>query len=86
MNDSLVDFSFIYDMSDNDSVYVNEVATLFLKTVSDGLAKLEDLINNSDDFEQIRRQAHFLKSSANVIKIKGKFVEYNLKGSYVARD
>lgn len=73
MSQKLVDFSFVYDMSDNDTAYVHEVATLFLNTVTDGLVKLEDLINTSDDLEQIRRQAHFLKSSANIIKVKGMY-------------
>lgn len=73
MSNSIVDFSFVYEMSDNDTVYVNEVTILFLKTVSEGLEKLEELIKTEDDLEQIRRQAHFLKSSANIIKVRGMY-------------
>lgn len=73
MSNNLVDFSFVYEMSDNDSTYVHEVATLFLKTASEGLVKLKELIDTEDDLEVIRRQAHFLKSSANVVKVKGMY-------------
>jgi len=69
----IVDFSFIYQMSDNDSVYVFEVIELFLKNVPAGLAKLEDSVRNTDNFEIIQKQSHFLKSSANVIKVRGMF-------------
>ena len=76
MSNTLVDFSFVYEMSDNDKAYVNELTGLFLNTVSDGLDKLEELVNAYDDLDQIRRQAHFLKSSANVIKVKGMFEDF----------
>ena len=75
MNNALIDFSFVYEMSDNDTVYVHEISSLFLKTVSEGLVKLEELVNTEDDCEVIRRQAHFLKSSANIIKVKGMYDE-----------
>ena len=71
MNNPLVDFSFVYEMAENDTLYAHEVISLFLNTVSSGLLKLEELVRNTDDFEAIRRQAHFLKSSSGVIKVKG---------------
>jgi hypothetical protein len=70
METPIVDFSFIYDMSDNDTAYVYEIISLFIETVSTGLVKLEQLIRKTNDFEAIGRQAHFLKSSANVIKVR----------------
>ena len=73
MEAPIVDFSFIYQMSDNDSVYVFEVIELFLKNVPAGLSRLEDSVKNTDDFEIIQKQAHFLKSSANIIKVRGMF-------------
>ena len=73
METPIVDFSFIYQMSDNDSVYVFEVIELFLRNVPAGLAKLEDSVRNTDDFEIIQKQSHFLKSSANIIKVRGMF-------------
>src|SRR5580658_8902637 len=73
MQDPIVDFNFIYDMSDNDSTYVFEVIELFLKNVPAGLARLEQTIRETDDFAIIQKQSHFLKSSANVIKVRGMF-------------
>lgn len=75
MSNSLVDFSFVYEMSDNDAEYVHEITSLFVKTVGDGLVKLEELVNTENDSEVVRKQAHFLKSSANIIKVKGMFDE-----------
>lgn len=60
-------------MSDDDSVYVFEVVELFLKNVPAGLARLEETIRNTDDFETIQKQSHFLKSSANIIKVRGMY-------------
>ena len=76
MSNNLVDFSFVYEMSDNDKAYVHELTGLFLNTVSEGLEKLAGLVNAYEDLDQIRRQAHFLKSSANVIKVKGMFEDF----------
>jgi len=73
MQEEIVDFSFIYEMSHNDSTYIYEVIDLFLKSVPEGLSKLEQTIRESDDFLVIQKQAHFLKSSANVIKVSGMY-------------
>jgi hypothetical protein len=75
MSEALIDFSFVYEMSDNDKVYVHEISSLFLKTVSEGLKKLTEMVKTEDDYEVIRKQAHFLKSSANIIKVKGMYDE-----------
>jgi HPt (histidine-containing phosphotransfer) domain-containing protein len=69
----LLDISFLYNLADNDNVYINEVIKLFLDNVPNGLAKLEKAINETDDFEVIQRQAHALKSSAGIIKIRGMY-------------
>ncbi|MCD6013839.1 MAG: hypothetical protein K0Q79_3701 [Flavipsychrobacter sp.] len=73
MSTQLVDFSFVYEMADDDATYVYEVINLFLKTLSDGMGKLEKLVNEGADFSEIRFQAHFLKSSAKVVKVQGMF-------------
>jgi HPt (histidine-containing phosphotransfer) domain-containing protein len=73
MDTPVVDFSFIYEMSDNDTAYVYEVVSLYLSTLPDNVKNLERLITETDDFEAIQKQAHFLKSSANVIKIRGMY-------------
>lgn len=73
MTQQIVDFSFLYDISDNDPQYINEVIKLFLNTMPDGLNKLEVLINDTEDWDAIYKQAHFLKSSASVVRIKNMF-------------
>ncbi len=70
MTTPVVDFAFIYEMSDNDTTYVYEIIELYIDTVTNGLTKLEQLIRKTNDFEAIGKQAHFLKSSANVIKVR----------------
>ncbi len=73
MSTSLVDFSFVYEMAEDDTNYAYEVISLFLNTLSDGMTKLERLISSGADFDEIRFQAHFLKSSAKVVKVRGMY-------------
>ncbi len=73
MSTQLVDFSFVYEMADDDTAYVYEVVNLFLNTLTDGMVKLEKLIRDEAEFSEIRFQAHFLKSSAKVVKVQGMF-------------
>ncbi len=73
MENQLVDFSFVYDMAEGDTTYIYELLSLFLKTLSEGMVKLEGIIKSDEDYEAIRFQAHFLKSSAKVVKVKGMF-------------
>ncbi len=67
----LIDLSYINEISGGDEGYINEVIGIFIDTMATGMPKLDDLIMNSGDYEAIQRQAHFLKSSAGIIKIVG---------------
>jgi len=73
MEQSVVDFSFLYEISDNDPQYIHDVIEIFLGTMPEGLDKLEDLIRNTDDWEAIYKQAHFLKSSVSIVKVRNMF-------------
>ena len=73
MSAQLVDFSFVYEMAENDAKYAYEVISLFLNTLSDGMVKLEKMINDKADFDDIRFQSHFLKSSAKLVKVNGMY-------------
>lgn len=73
MSKQLVDFSFVYEMAEDDTTYIYEVVSLFLNTLSDGLTKLGRLVNSGADFDEIRFQSHFLKSSAKVVKVQGMY-------------
>ncbi len=66
----LLDLSFLYALAENDTKYVYEVVSLYLDNVSAGLRRLEKYINEADDHELIQRQAHALKSSAGIIKVR----------------
>lgn len=67
-NGSVVDFSFLLEISEGDSTYIHEVLSIFLDTMPDGLKRLKEFTEIAD-WENIRKQAHFLKSSVGVIKI-----------------
>ena len=73
MQPPLVDFSFLYEISDNDPQYISDVIEIFLGTMPDGLQQLEHLINNTDDWDALYKQAHFLKSSVSVVKVRNMF-------------
>lgn len=73
MQTGLVDLSFLLDIAENDPGYISDVLDIFLSTMPEGLKKLESLIRESDDWEGIYRQAHFLKSSVSVVKVRDMF-------------
>jgi len=51
-------------------VYKYELLGIFLDTMDDGLVKLKKHIKESGDMDATFKQAHALKSSAGVIKVK----------------
>lgn len=69
-NSPLVDFSYLYELSGNDRSYISEVMNLFLGTMPEGLKLLASLIREKQDYEGIYRQAHFLKSSVSVVRVR----------------
>lgn len=66
----LIDFSYLQELSGGDAKYLYELLDIFLGTTPDGLDKLEHLIRNTNDWEAIYKQAHFLKSSVGIVKIR----------------
>ena len=72
-NDDLIDFTYLRELSGGDAGYTAEVISLFLGTMPEGLEQLERLVDAATDREAITRQAHFLKSSASVIRIRNLF-------------
>jgi HPt (histidine-containing phosphotransfer) domain-containing protein len=73
MTAPLIDFDFLYGLASNDKKYVHEVIKLYLDTMPAGLERLEQSIRNGSDYEVIQKQAHFLKSSASVVKVDGMY-------------
>jgi len=75
MSQPLLDMTFLYDISDNDPTYIYDVIDLFLGAMPEGLVKLNKLLNETDDWEAIHKQSHFLKSGVTVIKVGNVFDE-----------
>ena len=73
MNAPLLDLSYLFEVSGGDPTYVYEVLTLFLDTVPATITSLDKTIRETNDFETIHRQAHSLKSSAGIIKIRSMY-------------
>jgi PAS domain S-box-containing protein len=73
MNNSVVDFSYLIELSGNDAGYISEVLSLFLGTMPEGLQQLGKLVRAGNDYEAIYRQAHFLKSSVSIVRVRGMY-------------
>jgi HPt (histidine-containing phosphotransfer) domain-containing protein len=67
----VVDFSYIDELSGGKPDFIRQVLTIFMENTPPGLKQLEDLIRNTNKWDAISKQAHFLKSSVSVIKIDG---------------
>jgi hypothetical protein len=42
-----------------------------MENTAPGLKELEQLVRNTDDWDAISKQAHFLKSSVGIVKVRG---------------
>lgn len=67
---TLVDLSYLYDLAGNDQAYLVEVINLFLGTMPDGLKNLGQLIRGEKEKVVIQQQAHQLKSSVSIVRIR----------------
>jgi len=73
MSNNIVDFSYLQELSGNDPGYMSEVLGLFLGTMPDGLRQLGELVRKGTDYDAIYKQAHFLKSSVSVVRVRGMY-------------
>lgn len=73
MHEPLIDFDFLREISGNDPEYMYEVIQIFLDSTPAGIRKLDEMIHESRNWDEISKQAHSLKSSVSVIKIRGVF-------------
>jgi len=73
MEQPIVDLGFLYELSANEPGYIFDVINLFMEVMPEGLNKLEAIAKTTDDFDAIHKQAHYLKSSAAIIKISGMY-------------
>lgn len=73
MSAPILDLDYLNDISGGDPKYMYEVLTLFVETFPSGLTNLEQLIRETEDYDAIHKQAHTLKSSAGIVRIRGMF-------------
>jgi HPt (histidine-containing phosphotransfer) domain-containing protein len=66
----LIDLSYVEELSCNETDYMYEIINIFISTNTSGLVKLEKLIKMPATYDEIQRQAHFLKSSSAIIKVR----------------
>lgn len=78
MDKPLLDLSYLREISDNDPNYMSDVIKIYLDNIPKNLAKLEKLIRNTDDYVAIQREAHSLKSSTSIIKVRDMFDDVNI--------
>lgn len=53
--------------------HIYELLTIYLDNTPPGIIDLEKLIRDTDDWEAIYKKAHFLKSSAGIVKVRGMY-------------
>jgi len=73
----LLDLSYLYELSGNDPKYIYDVIEIFLDNTPEGMDKLDELIRTTDDFDAIYKQAHFLKSSVSIVKVRDMYDKLN---------
>jgi HPt (histidine-containing phosphotransfer) domain-containing protein len=67
----IVDFSYIMELGGGRKDFVHQVLSIFMENTAPGLKQLEQLVRNTNDLEAISKQAHFLKSSVGIVKVRG---------------
>ncbi|MBS1772680.1 MAG: Hpt domain-containing protein [Bacteroidetes bacterium] len=71
----LIDFSYLNELSGGDSKYLYELLNIFLDSTPAGIITLDELIQKGEDWEAIWKQAHFLKSSAGIVRVRGLYAQ-----------
>jgi PAS domain S-box-containing protein len=66
---TIVDLSMLHAVAGDDPAYIREILDLYLQTMPGGLAQLSDLVAEGNNWEAASHQAHFLKSSAGIIRV-----------------
>jgi len=64
----LVDYSFLEELSENDPQYIYNILDIFLGSVPEGMDNLKAYVS-ANDWENIYKQSHALKSSFSIIKV-----------------
>jgi HPt (histidine-containing phosphotransfer) domain-containing protein len=70
-----VNFDYLLELSGGDPRYQEQVMSIFLENMQQGLKNLEALVREEKDWDAVHRQAHALKSGLGVISIPGMLVD-----------
>jgi len=69
-SNELLDMTYMYELAANEPKYIYDVVSIFLETVPKGVAELEQMIKKNEPLMVVYKQAHFLKSSTSIIKVR----------------
>ncbi|NCX95464.1 MAG: hypothetical protein EBX41_03455 [Chitinophagia bacterium] len=70
LSSSILDLSYVSELAGSDKHYMYDIINIFIDTNNEGIDKLDKLVQTEASYEDIQRQAHYLKSSASIIKVK----------------
>ena|SRR5690606_19020395 len=71
-DDDVVDLSYVLELGGSKPDFIKQVLTIFMENTPSGLTDLAELIlKKTDNWEEISKQAHFLKSSFGIVNVKG---------------
>lgn len=69
--ESILDLGYVRELAGGKKDYVAQVLAIFMDNTPSGLRDLAQLVDVGQDMDKISRQAHFLKSSVSIVRIKG---------------
>jgi HPt (histidine-containing phosphotransfer) domain-containing protein len=67
----VVDLSYVMELGGSRPEFIRQVLTIFMENTPPGLKELEALVRKGRNWDKISKQAHFLKSSVGVVKVRG---------------
>ncbi|MBS1777430.1 MAG: Hpt domain-containing protein [Bacteroidetes bacterium] len=66
----LVDFSYVEELGGGKPDFVKQVLSIFMENTPPGLKELEAFVQSGRSWDKISKQAHFLKSSVGIVKVR----------------
>ena len=67
----IVDFSALEEMAEGSEDFIRSVLAVFMDNTPEALKKLDVLVKEKAAFDEIKKQAHFLKSSFGIVQVAG---------------
>jgi|SRR5690606_33634359 len=67
----IVDFTALEDMAEGSEDFIRSVLKVFMENTPEALKKLVNMVEEKANYEDIKKQAHFLKSSFGIVQVVG---------------